>query len=234
MISSRCGFDPADDWSTNARLSSPRSRSSSGISSQLDATSNGEPWCRCRGPVAERCSWPSPKRPSRPADQQRREDRPATARRRPTRELLDALGDKPHVRRMFPMLSPLRSLNAKLDALADAMMIRSRRSDWQQPEVPAGFTYFGQFVDHDITLDLTSLGDKENDPLGIQNFRTPSVDLTGLRARSGRQPAPLCARNPAAGNGTGRDADRQDINVRFGGVTGSFRTTWPVRRRASR
>ena len=59
--------------------------------------------------------------------------------------------------------------------------------------IPAGFTYLGQFVDHDITLDLTSIGDKEKDPLGIENFRTPSVDLDclyGLGPAGGSSPVP--------------------------------------------
>ena len=53
------------------------------------------------------------------------------------------------------------------------------------PNIPAGFTYLGQFVDHDITLDLTSIGEKQRDPLATENFRTPSLDLEfDLRARS--------------------------------------------------
>ena len=71
------------------------------------------------------------------------------------------------------------------------------------PNIPAGFTYFGQFVDHDITLDLTSLGDKEKDPLGIENFRTPSVDLDCVYGLGPDGSPHLYARNPAAGNKPG-------------------------------
>ncbi len=46
--------------------------------------------------------------------------------------------------------------------------------------MPAGFTYLGQFVDHDITLDLTSIGDKLEDPTGVENFRTPALDLDSI------------------------------------------------------
>lgn len=44
-------------------------------------------------------------------------------------------------------------------------------------EIPAGYTYFGQFVDHDITFDPTPLGTEILDPEGLENFRTPRLDL---------------------------------------------------------
>lgn len=43
--------------------------------------------------------------------------------------------------------------------------------------LPAGYTYFGQFVDHDLTLDTTAVGEQENDPDGVDNFRTAALDL---------------------------------------------------------
>ncbi len=127
------------------------------------------------------------------------------AGRHPTRALLDALSgrkDPGMFGRMFPTLPPLSVSDAKLQALADAM-IDANAGDpaGNNPNIPAGFTYLGQFIDHDITLDLTSLGDKEKDPLGIENFRTPSarprLPSTGLGPDGSPQ---LYARNPAAGN----------------------------------
>ncbi len=44
-------------------------------------------------------------------------------------------------------------------------------------KIPAGYTYFGQFIDHDITLDTTPLSDSEIDPNRLHNFRTPRLDL---------------------------------------------------------
>ncbi|MEM1074911.1 MAG: peroxidase family protein [Pseudomonadota bacterium] len=41
----------------------------------------------------------------------------------------------------------------------------------------AGMTFFGQFVDHDITLDATSALGTRIDPATIPNIRTPSLDL---------------------------------------------------------
>ena len=96
--------------------------------------------------------------------------------------------------------------------------------------IPAGFTYLGQFVDHDITLDLTSIGDKAADPDGIENFRTPALDLDavyGLGPDGSRQ---LYARNPGANAGKGPGPKfliGKTINVAFGGVTGDHRNDLP-------
>jgi hypothetical protein len=42
---------------------------------------------------------------------------------------------------------------------------------------PAGITYFGQFVDHDLTQDTTSLGERDVEPHAVRNYRTPRFDL---------------------------------------------------------
>jgi hypothetical protein len=47
-------------------------------------------------------------------------------------------------------------------------------------DVPAAYTYFGQFVDHDITFDPASSLAKRNDPDRLHNFRTPRFDLDNL------------------------------------------------------
>ncbi|MEA3064033.1 MAG: hypothetical protein QOJ27_468 [Sphingomonadales bacterium] len=49
--------------------------------------------------------------------------------------------------------------------------------------IPAGYTYFGQFVDHDITLDVSSTLDAEQDATKINNMRSPSLDLDSLYSR---------------------------------------------------
>jgi hypothetical protein len=48
------------------------------------------------------------------------------------------------------------------------------------PGIPSGYTYFGQFIDHDITFDPTSSLTKRNDPDRLLNFRTPRFDLDNL------------------------------------------------------
>lgn len=49
--------------------------------------------------------------------------------------------------------------------------------------LPAGYTYFGQFVDHDITFDPVSSLTRQNDPDGLNDFRTPRFDLDSLYGR---------------------------------------------------
>jgi hypothetical protein len=49
--------------------------------------------------------------------------------------------------------------------------------------IPAGYTYFGQFIDHDITFDPASSLEKVNDPDGLVDFRTPRLDLDCLYGR---------------------------------------------------
>jgi hypothetical protein len=48
------------------------------------------------------------------------------------------------------------------------------------PRLFAGFTFIGQFIDHDITLDTTPLALQQADPDATVNFRTPRYDLDVL------------------------------------------------------
>jgi hypothetical protein len=85
--------------------------------------------------------------------------------------------------RMFPELRPLTPSVESLTELGDAMIVED--TDTQDPAgdnetVPAGYTYLGQFIDHDITFDITSLQETLIDPLALRNFRTPMLDLDNL------------------------------------------------------
>lgn len=44
----------------------------------------------------------------------------------------------------------------------------------------AGFTYLGQFLDHDLTFDPASQLDRLNDPDALHDFRTPRFDLDSV------------------------------------------------------
>lgn len=49
--------------------------------------------------------------------------------------------------------------------------------------IPAGYTYLGQFIDHDITFDPISSLRRQNDPDALHDFRTPALDLDSLYGR---------------------------------------------------
>ncbi|WP_423068320.1 peroxidase family protein [Devosia sp. CN2-171] len=58
------------------------------------------------------------------------------------------------------------------------------------PRIKAGYTFLGQFIDHDLTLDLTSLLEQQVDPMATTKFRTPALELDSLYGRGpGAQPA---------------------------------------------
>lgn len=84
--------------------------------------------------------------------------------------------------RMFD-LPPLEPSDDALLALGNTMFEASDQATdpaGDNDAVPAGFTYLGQFVDHDITFDPTSLQERLIDPLALHNFRTPALDLDSL------------------------------------------------------
>lgn len=83
--------------------------------------------------------------------------------------------------RMFPSLRPLSASVESLTELGQAMLDNNTEdSAGDNVSVPAGYTYLGQFIDHDITLDTTALQEILVDPLAVRNFRTPMLDLDSL------------------------------------------------------
>lgn len=80
--------------------------------------------------------------------------------------------------RMFPGLAPLYSPPAALRAIGDANgPMKSTGSAQKTTSVAVGQVFFGQFVDHDITLDLTSSFARTDRPEATDNARTPTLDL---------------------------------------------------------
>lgn len=86
--------------------------------------------------------------------------------------------------RMFPGLHGPEYPPEAIEALAEAMIkvdkgvsITEREPEDENHTIPAGYTYFGQFVDHDITFDPTPLRHQMLDVDALEDFRTPALDL---------------------------------------------------------
>ena len=89
--------------------------------------------------------------------------------------------------RMFSKIEPWEpdsdiesEVRAAFETYAQAHMIDDGDPTGDNPEIPAGYTYFGQFVDHDITFDPTTSLMRHNDPNKHRNFRTPRLDLDSV------------------------------------------------------
>ena len=61
--------------------------------------------------------------------------------------------------------------------------LKEREPADENDTIPAGFTYFGQFIDHDITFDPASFLQQLNDPDATEDFRTPRLDLDCVYGR---------------------------------------------------
>jgi Animal haem peroxidase len=61
--------------------------------------------------------------------------------------------------------------------------------DGEESGIPALYTYFGQFIDHDITFDPMTTLIQHSDPDALTDFRTPALDLDNVYGRGpGDQP----------------------------------------------
>ena len=84
--------------------------------------------------------------------------------------------------RMFPNLPRLESDEITLLALGRAgslMDAAAGAHDRDNPRIPAGFTFLGQFIAHDITADRSLLLHHAR-LTELRNFRTPRLDLESL------------------------------------------------------
>ena len=55
--------------------------------------------------------------------------------------------------------------------------------DAEESGIPAAYTYFGQFIDHDLTFDPASSLQKQNDVDALVDYRTPQFDLDNIYGR---------------------------------------------------
>lgn len=97
----------------------------------------------------------------------------AAARRAPptiaTAQLFGRLVDTPNPVAGYAPQEALDRLSRLLHGMSDPTDPAS--------DVPAGYTFFGQFVDHDLTFDVTSELGRRIDPAFVRNVRTPTLDL---------------------------------------------------------
>jgi hypothetical protein len=103
--------------------------------------------------------------------------------------------------RLFPALPPfaadtplVRDALAELGAVGGPMdpgddlsdpvaLITDAAEGLRNPDnsaISAGFTFLGQFLDHDMTFDPTSSLARRQDPEAIHNFRIPALDLDSV------------------------------------------------------
>jgi hypothetical protein len=86
---------------------------------------------------------------------------------------------------MFPHLPPQGANNPHLEEGLIALGEDMRDDSNEIPErlgklIAAGYTYLGQFIDHDLTFDIIPLHAANPDAERRQNYRTPFLDLDQL------------------------------------------------------
>jgi hypothetical protein len=74
----------------------------------------------------------------------------------------------------------LMTLGEKMEATPDDPF---DGADPEESGIPALYTYFGQFIDHDLTLGPEGSFQKQRDPDALVDFRTPAFDLDCVYGR---------------------------------------------------
>ncbi len=77
-------------------------------------------------------------------------------------------------------IAPHKALRSALIALGTRMVEPPHAGPEFDSEVPAGYTFLGQFIDHDITLAVGGELDGADDQKPLQNLRTAALDLDSL------------------------------------------------------
>jgi hypothetical protein len=110
--------------------------------------------------------------------------------------------------RMFRNLPSYSPDDGFLESLAQQMVEEGRGTDAET--LPAGVTYLGQFIDHDLTFDPVSSLARQNDPDALTNFRTPVFDLDCVYGR-GRDDQPYMYRGDEFLIGTAEGGNEKDL-----------------------
>ncbi len=83
--------------------------------------------------------------------------------------------------RLFPLLKPFAANSEHLHKIGEpGGLMDGGEDNPENPDIPAGFTFLGQFLDHDITFDPTSSLERQSDPEAVRNFRTPALELDSV------------------------------------------------------
>jgi hypothetical protein len=82
--------------------------------------------------------------------------------------------------RMFPRAPGFTDPSAQQLADLAQTMLDPNADTGDNLQVPSGFTYGGQFLDHDLTLDVTPQPFAPVDPVGLPNGRTFRLDLDSV------------------------------------------------------
>lgn len=82
--------------------------------------------------------------------------------------------------RLFNDLPRLTPEPDDLRRLGEGGGLMQATADNENPLIPNGYTYLGQFIDHDITFDPTSNLYRFNDLCDTRNFRTPQLELDNI------------------------------------------------------
>ncbi len=116
--------------------------------------------------------------------------------------------------RMF-RLAPYVPDATRIKAIAEVMLEGDSGTDSapDNPDIPPGYTYLGQFIDHDLTFDPVSSLTRQNDPDALTNFRSPRFDLDCIYGRGPSDDAFLYDKDPGREDMLliGRHDDEDDL-----------------------
>jgi len=101
-----------------------------------------------------------------------------------SRRSLRSAADTPSVRAALIDIGKPGGIMDAGDDLTDPLALLANAAlsadNPDNPTMTAGFTFLGQFIDHDMTFDPTSSLARRQDPEAIRNFRIPALDLDNV------------------------------------------------------